>query len=363
MNGTSAPYRLHAFELSYFSAKARCALRSKGVWFEEQHANVRWILDRTGLPFIPVVETPDGEVWQDSSEIFDRLEVAHPEPALFPSTPRQGIAAHLIELYCDEFALLPAMHYRWGSARSVADARARFGAAMSPEFGARAAERMASARVALGASDDAGPAIEHHTHELLAALSAHFELHPYLLGERMSFADCSLMGPLYAHFYNDIVSRELLLETALPVVAWIERCNHPRSVDSGAWLPDDALAPTLIDVLGVMGRDAVPAVLAARERIEAWLDERSPSEALPTRSGLARGIGTASFELGGQPIESIVRPYTLWMLQRSLRAFGALGPDARQQVEAALGPAGWAALLAVPTSDRIVKDGYALAIG
>ena len=366
MNATASPYRLHAFELSYFSAKVRCALRYKGVWFEEQHANIRRVLDLTGVPFIPIVETPDGDVWQDSSEIFDRLEQTHPEPALFPTTPAQSIAAHLVELYCDEFALLPAMHYRWGSARGVADARARFGAAMSPEFGDRAAGRMAEARIALGATDAAGPAIERHTRDLLDALSAHFEAHSYLLGDRMSFADCAMMGPLYGHFFNDIVSRELLLETALPLVAWIERCNHPRSVDSGDWLADDSLAPTLIEVLGVMGRDAVPAIEAALACIEGWLDEADRSEqnadGLSPRTGLARGVGMARFELRGHPIESVARPYTLWMLQRSLRTLAALDASERSRVEALLGPVGWAPLLARATSDQIVKQGFQLVL-
>jgi hypothetical protein len=58
----------------------------------------------------------------------------------------------------------------------------------SVERGARAADRMARARLALGATDQTAPAIEAHTRDLLDALSVHFDAHDYLLGARMSFA-------------------------------------------------------------------------------------------------------------------------------------------------------------------------------
>ncbi len=74
MNATSAPYRFHAFEVSYFSAGVRPALRYKQLWFEELRADYGEIQRRTGLAFIPVVVTPDDETWQDTSEILEHLE-------------------------------------------------------------------------------------------------------------------------------------------------------------------------------------------------------------------------------------------------------------------------------------------------
>ena len=155
------PFRFHAFEVSYFSAKVRPALRYKQLWYEEVRADLGEIFERTGLGFIPIVVTPENETWQDSTEIFDRLEARVPEPPLFPRSPVQRIAAHLVELYTDEFGLIPAMHYRWGSAYGEATARARFSAMVgSEEVGNAAADRMAMARIALGATDEAAPAIE-----------------------------------------------------------------------------------------------------------------------------------------------------------------------------------------------------------
>jgi hypothetical protein len=50
-------------------------------------------------------------------------------------------AAHLVEIYTDEFGIIPAMHYRWGSKLGEFSARARFSAMIgSPELGNRAAD-------------------------------------------------------------------------------------------------------------------------------------------------------------------------------------------------------------------------------
>ena len=125
-NRTDAPYRFLTFEVSYFSAKVRPALRYKGLWVDERRADIGEILRRTGFGFIPVVITPEDETWQDSTDIYRRLEERHPEPPLFPGGAVQRMAAHLIEIYSDEFALIPAMHYRWGSVLGEATARARF---------------------------------------------------------------------------------------------------------------------------------------------------------------------------------------------------------------------------------------------
>jgi glutathione S-transferase len=96
----NAPYVFHAYELSCFSARVRPALRTRRVWYEEWHADVREIMRRTGLGFVPVVITPDDETWQDTSEILARLEVRHPE--LLKSPPRQRVVRRGFQLVADE---------------------------------------------------------------------------------------------------------------------------------------------------------------------------------------------------------------------------------------------------------------------
>jgi glutathione S-transferase len=69
----------------------------------------------SGVAFIPVLVLPDQTtVLQDSHAIIRHLEaqLQAPQP-LLPATPRRALAAQLLELYADEWLLLPAMHYRW----------------------------------------------------------------------------------------------------------------------------------------------------------------------------------------------------------------------------------------------------------
>jgi glutathione S-transferase len=352
------PYLFHAFEVSYFSAKVRPALRYKRLWYDEVHADYRLIRERTGLTFIPMLITPEDETWQDSTDIYDRLEARQPDPPLFPATPVQRIAAHLVELYTDEFALIPAMHYRWGSELGEASARARFIAMVgNEELGTAAAARMAKARLALGANHENAPAIEAHTRDLLDALSTHFQAHPYLLGERMSFADCALMGPLDGHFFTDLVSRKLLLETARPVVGWIERCNHPNAPAQGEWLADDALAPTLHEVLTVMGHDAAPTLLNGLEVFERWADAAPRGlEELP------RAVGQIESTLRDLPLVRFAGSYAPFLVQRVLDDYRALDPAARKPVDEAVAGTGWETVLAHEPRHRLAKRGFKLVL-
>ncbi len=375
MNATKAPYEFHAAEMSYFSAKLRPALRYKELWYREVMPDYQKLRARTGLTFIPVLFTPEDEAWQDTSDILDALELRHPEPPLTPTTPLQRIAAYLLELYADEVALLPAMHYRWSFAESEAKARAEF-AANSRDAAAsgRFADRMKGSLPFLGVHEHAKPAVEAHTRDLLAALSAHFEMHRFLLGDRMSLGDCALMGPFYAHLYLDAVPGRLLRETALPVCGWIERCNHPdsrdvqrardlqragdlqKAADQKGWLADDALAPTLRSVLAEMARDGVPLLLAAARAVEAWADARPAEPAAPPRV-----VGLHQTQLRGAAITRGTSVYTLWMLQRSLDAYRALAPAEKTRVDSALAGTGWEELLAYRPRHRLVKRNFQLA--
>jgi len=356
VNATPAPYRFHAFEVSYFSAKVRPALRYKQLWYEELRADVREVQRRTGLGFIPILVTPEGETWQDSSEILDELEARHPAPPLFPRTPLQRIAALLFELYSDEFGVVPAMQWRWGTPEREKSSRARFVAMTgSEQAGNGFADAMVRRRDGVGATPEAAPAIEAHTHDLLGALSAHFSQHAYLLGARMSLGDCALMGLAHGHLFTDLQSRQLLLETAVPVVGWIERCNVPCSDRQGDWLPGDTLAPSARRALEVMGRDAAPVLLESVARFERWADENAkPGEEPP------RGFGTLETTLRGRPFRWAMRSYTLWMLQRTLDAWSALAPPERERARGALAGTGWGPVLDYAPRHRLGKKNFRL---
>jgi glutathione S-transferase len=351
------PYRFYAAEISYFSAKVRPALRHKGVHFLELLPDYRKIiLPRTGLAFIPIVITPADETWQDTSAILDALERRVPTPPLYPVTPVQRVAAHVIELYADEFMILPAMHYRWSFPESVAKARADFASVSEePAAATRFAERMQGSLPFLGVVPATTAAIEAHLRELLDALSAHFAVHPYLLGTRMSLADCALMGPLYAHLYLDAVPGRLLRETAPAVCRWIERMNHPDPEAPGIWLPDDALAPTLGPILRLIGSDAVPLILDGVRAFEAWADEQPAG-----LDELPRGVGGHATSLRGVSVQRFTSAYTPWMVQRPLGVRAGLDASARAAVDRAFAGTGCERLWARAPRHRVGKRHFKL---
>ena len=356
MNPTDRPYVLHGFDISYFTAKARVGMRYKQLFMEERRANLKMIVEKTGLGFIPIVTTPEGEIWQDTSEILDNLEARYPAPPLYPKTSLHDLVCRLIELFADEICLTTAMHTRWGTEDGEAMTRRRFGAMTgSIEQGNRAGDAMVKARFAVGATPEAGPAIDQHLADLLAALSAHFEENDFLLGERTSLADCALMGPVYAHFYTDLMSRRLLLETAVPVVRWIEFCNMPGVEEQGEWPADDAIPETLVNVLKVMGRDGVPMLLAIARAVEAWADDNAKIGETPPRA-----IGMAEADLLGTTISRGAQVYTLWMIQRVLDPYRALSEADRARVDTVLAGTGWEELLAYVPRHRLEKRGFNL---
>ena len=123
-------WRFYAAEISYFSGKPRPALRYKHVPFDEilptQQAYREVIRPRTGLNQIPVLVTPEDETLQDSSVILDELERRFPDPPLYPVTPRQRMLGYLLEIYDDEFLLVPGVHYRWSYEESKTKALVDF---------------------------------------------------------------------------------------------------------------------------------------------------------------------------------------------------------------------------------------------
>lgn len=362
MNDHARWWRFYAAEISYFSAKVRPALRYKGVPFFEilptPRAYREVILPRTGLGFIPVLVTPEDETWQDTSDILDRLEARFPEPPLQPKAPVQRIASLLLEIYADEVLLLPAMHYRWSFAESVARARADFHAASGDAETARVfADRMSGSIRMLGVVPESIAAIEAHTRTLLALLEQHFATSPYLLGDRASIADCAFMGPLYAHLYLDAVPGRLLRETAPRTCCWIERMNHPEPGAPGEWYVNDSVSPTLRALLALVGQDAVPLLLDAVRDFERWADSSGKPGQTPPR-----GVGVHATRLRGASFSRYTSAYTPWMLQRVLDPIARLGSAERRAVDSALAGTGCEELLAFVPRHRVGKKDFQLVL-
>ena len=183
-------YRFYAAEFSYFSAKVRPALRYKRIPYvellptPEAYRDVHPAAHRASA-FIPIVVTADDETLQDTSEILDALEQRFPDPPLYPRDAGAAASlAYLIELYADEFLILPGAALPLELPESAGEARADFAAINGePRWPQRIRRPHLGHRCRfVGVVPESIPAIEAHTRELLDALSAHFGRHPYLLG-------------------------------------------------------------------------------------------------------------------------------------------------------------------------------------
>ena len=95
--------KLYGSEFSLFTGKARSYLRKKGIKFEEITSTMKvyknFIIPRTGVRYVPVIQTEDDTVIQDTTVIIDALEAAYPERSVYPDTPKQKLASLLLEVY------------------------------------------------------------------------------------------------------------------------------------------------------------------------------------------------------------------------------------------------------------------------
>jgi glutathione S-transferase len=359
----SDPHRGPAFKLfgaerSYFTGKVRPALRAKRLYFEEilpGRAEYHEIRERTGLMFIPIVITPEDETWQDTSDILDALEARFPEPALVPQTPVQRIVSSLLEVYGDEFMIMPAMHYRWTKPEWSSDARLAFAANSGNKEVANAfADRMAGALPMLGVSEATIPAIEAHLAELLAHMETLLRDQRFFLGEQMSVGDCGMLGPFYGHLYLDLGPGQIVRQHA-HVSQWIERMNHPDPMSFSGFLPGDALHPSTRAILELIGRDAVPYLLDSVRAFEAWADS-ADVETPP------RAVGMHQTSLRGIRFQRMTSPYTAYMVQRPIDAYRALDDAARKTVDEVLAGTGCEALLQYEPRHRVAKRKFQLVL-
>jgi glutathione S-transferase len=354
-------HQLIGAPVSLYTGKARAYLRYKRIPFDEVLATREIyrsvIVPRTGVRYIPVLITDDDVAIQDTTDIIDRLELRYPEPAIYPASPAQRLVALLLEVYGDEWLVLPAMHYRWNMPENRAFALREFGATSAPEatsdeqraLGEQLAKPFAGALPPLGITARSGPAIEASYTQFLADFDRHLAAFPFLLGTRPSIGDFGLFGPLYAHLYRDPYSGRAMRERAPNVAAWVERMHEP-SGEPGAFLSDDSVPPTLIPLLQRMFREQVPVLCDTATQIAAWaaLD--------PARSELPRALGTHDYCIEGVTEQRAIYPYSVWMWQRPQDWMRALSGAAQAGLAALLAQLpGASQALSTPIPRRVVR--------
>ncbi len=278
------PYRIFGSELSPYSVKVRSYFRYKGIahqWIVRDATNEAEFRRYAKLPLVPLVVTPDGEGFQDSTPIIEHFEARHPEPSIHPPSPALAFLSALIEEYGDEWGNKPMFHYRWFYEPDQRSAAERIARSTMPGLGEAelagmieaVRSRMASRLGFVGSSAATAAAIEGSFRRQLAILERHLARRPFLFGGRPAFADFGLSAQLY-QCSTDPTPGAIMRGSAPRVLAWTERMLDPRA--AGDFEPWESLAPTLAPLFrDEVGRVFLPWSTANADAIAAGRKEFS----------------------------------------------------------------------------------------
>ncbi|MEH6492497.1 glutathione S-transferase family protein [Halopseudomonas sp.] len=369
MTVSNTRYTLYGASHSLYTGKARCYLRNQGIAYVEvptSHPDFATrILPQIGRGIIPVLETPDGRVIQDTVDIIDFFEAQGVPYPVYPTTPLQRVVAVIIEYYGSQAMLKHAMHYRW-SYRDEQEAflRHAFASGSGEAMADKIMGRMNSYLPRLGVSEQSAALIEQSFEQLLEVLEAHFGMVPYLLGGRPSIADYGLIGPMFAHLGRDPVPLGIMQRRAPRVHRWVERMTAPgldvvEYADSlPEFWPDDALPPTLLPVLQHIARDIFPELTDKLAYMDQWVADVQPADGTPvTEKPALRQIGMVSTQFRGAVVDVGVEPYLLFLLQRAAEVVNALPPAQANALMATLDEFGLAGAVPLGRDYSVARAG------
>ena len=372
-------YKLYSWSVSLYSGKARAYLIKQHIDFDDispadphYDAHIRPAIGRW---IIPVMQTPQGDIVQDGTDIIDWFETRGLArlPA-YPKTPKQLITSLIMELFGGEGLLRPAMHYRWNFDDDNLDfILQQFGLFALPQvppterrdMALHAAGRMRKAAVMFGVTPQTAPHIEAAYKETLAEFDAHFAAHPYLLGGAPTIGDYGLFAALYAHLGRDPHPLRIMQEKAQMLFRWTERMRNP-SADMVEFhdrpetlLADDTIPDTLKVLLRRVAADYLPEIEAMIGFANDWLVANQPAENdVVGGESLGRGIGMCNFAWRGETLDVMVMPYRIFMLQRIQDAYDALDANGKGDIDALLAETGLSAILTTRAIRRVERKNH-----
>lgn len=343
---------LYGSPLSLYTGRARSYLIKAGLDYRETTATSTHYLEQV-LPKagnrrgVPTLELGTGEVIRDGAAIIDHFE-AQSGSGFSPVTPRQQVISRLLDVIGAEGLLRPAMHYRWNFPdENLAFLKFHFATMVPPNLDRESvAEKMMNqmrgAGQAFGAVPDTFALVESLYERLLDRLDAHFAEHPYLLGGRPCIGDFGMIAPLYAHLGRDPKPLSLMQHRAIRLFRWVERMNRPEpdigefDNASEAYLPDDEIPQTLIQVLQHLAIDFVPETRAAAALINDWLAQQGDLAGVPAE----RGLGLARFDVEGVTLNALAQPYRFFLLARVQALYESLSEEDARDVDSLLASCG-----------------------
>jgi glutathione S-transferase len=271
---------------SLYTAKVRPYLIKKGIDYVEinpSHSHYNdTIMKTVGYFTVPVLETPEGDIIADSTEIMEFLEPKYPDVPMLPEDKTLTALAYLIHSFGSEGLTKSAMYLRWNTSfENRLFARNEFErtlATLELADGFAVSMRGYLPILGVGLNHSVDVAIEKSIEKLYDALNAHFLKYPYILGGVPSLADYGLMGALYAHHGRDVVSSNTMKVRAPALYRWVETMLRPPIVDPEVWqVPQeyfsvDELPDTLLAFLKLLGENFIPEIKSTIDLYHDWLD-------------------------------------------------------------------------------------------
>ncbi|SFR82248.1 Glutathione S-transferase [Marinobacter daqiaonensis] len=340
--------RLYGVPHSLYTGVARCYLRTQGIPYEElptAHPDFQErILPVTRRSIIPVLETPEGDVIQDSLDIIDHFEARGVPYSAYPDSALQRVLAIIIQYYGSQSMLKHAMHYRWTYRTQQEEfLRDAFAAGAGEELADRIMSRMNSYLPRLGVTEHTVAEIEASYFQLLDTLNVHFRKHPYLFGGRPSVGDYGLIGPLFAHLGRDPVPCDIMKVRAPRVYRWVERMTAP-GLDTpefqgygSEFLPGDEIPETLVPLLEQIADEIFPELTDKFVFLDDLIETHRPEDGQPVSDKPhQRYVGLVDTQFRGMPMQSGVEPYLVYILRRADQVLASVSQTEQQAVRAFL---------------------------
>jgi glutathione S-transferase len=374
---------------SLYTGKTRSYLIKKGIPHVEVNPSHNHYIDtvvpKLGYFAVPVLETTEGDIIPDSTEIILYLEERHPQQSIFPEDKPLRALAWLIHNYGSEGLLTPSMHYRWGYKEAnydfVIDEFTR--CLIPPEQRKDKAQARAQAMAfgegmdayldKLGVNEHTRHVVEHSTEKLLSLLDKHFREYPYILGGLPSIADFGMMAGLFAHLSRDPYSSQLMKQKAPAVYRWTETMNRPGVVDAELWHVEQAffnsgqLPDTLLDVLSLISEVFGAELVATFDAYDRWLDldpERPPGSLVSINSERAvrQSLGEITYQNQGVTIRRAAWPDSVMGHGRVLDIVEAMTDEERKRYTELLADAGGQALAAITMRRSLIRSSYQIVL-
>jgi len=264
-------YTLVGAELSMFTRKLESQLCYQNIPYQWAFKGISDGSDwekRSGTRFIPLLETPDGWLLNDTIAIGPMLSNRFHDAPVIPNTPIQRATCFILEDYLNHWFARHALHTRWIDLDNAIHAGKRFGANMfllksiEEELTDEEKEKVSGVGTMMrdsfglgacdvqGAGADKTDEVQGDFNTMMGLFKQHFAEHDFLLGDRACLADFALAGPAKAHFLQDPVPIGwLAAENNEEMLGAFVARVYQKDEAGKTYLPDDQIPDTLVPIL------------------------------------------------------------------------------------------------------------------